>query len=422
MSSAKNSKWIWYLFPSNVVTQGLCTVIPLYVIFLGGNIGEIAIIVAMQNGASAFGAIFWGKIIDRFHVRRTVLLVTFFVVMLCSLMMYFTNSINVLYVISPLLGFFIVGKNPVAQLLVMESIHKNQWRWLFARTSIIGTFGMLGAMIIGAIGSVYFDLKPYFLICAAACVATMGLSMTIKESQFHLERSSIAHSIHGLRYVFSHFHVDLPKIPELHDYKHIITIFKGRVTDEIGVFYITNFLFYLGSNIYFTAFTPFLKNYGFSNSDVFLIYMIQTAAMISVFFLAPRFISKMGEERSISLSYVPRIAAVVIAGLFIPITIGQGSFAVAIISASLMVIAFSIFSTATSIIFFKSIPQGFEGKYLGVNSSITTVGLFIGALCTGQLANSFGYTITYAVASGILVTSFALFRVYLRYRLSDKTD
>jgi len=422
MSSTKNSKWLWYLFPSNIATQGLSTVIPLYVIFLGGNIGEIAIIVAIQNGASAFGSIFWGKVIDRFHVRRIVLLVSFFVVMLCSLLMYFTNSINVLYVISPLLGFFLVGKNPVTQLLVMESIHKNQWRWLFARTSIIGTFGMFGAMIIGTIGSVYFDLKPYFLICAASCVATMGLSMTIKESQFHLERSSIAHSIYGLRYVFSHFHVDFPRIPELYDYKHIITIFKGRVTDEIGVFYITNFLFYLGSNIYFTAFTPFLKKYGFSNSDVFLIYMIQTAVMVLVFFLAPRFITKMGEERSISLSYMPRIAAVVIAGLFIPVAIGQGSFAVAIISASLMVIAFSIFSTATSIIFFKSIPQGFEGKYLGVNSSITTVGLFIGALCTGQLANSFGYTIAYAVASAILVASFALFRIYLRYRLSDKTD
>src|SRR5207245_10511378 len=129
----------------------------------------------------------------------------------------------------------------------------------------------------------------------------------------------------------------------------------------------------------------------------------------------------MGEERSISLSYAPRIAAVMIAGLFIPITIGQASFAVAIISASLMVIAFSIFSTSTSIIFFKSIPQGFEGKYLGVNSSVTTVGLFIGALSTGQLANTFGYTITYIVTSGILVCSFALFRIYLRYRLSDKT-
>ncbi len=420
MSSTKNGKWIWYLFPSNIASQGLSTVIPLYVIFLGGNIGEIAIIVALQNGASAFGSIFWGKVIDRFHVRRAVILSTFFVVMLCSLLMYLTNSINILYVISPILGFFLVGKNPVTQLLVMESIHKNKWSWLFARTSIIATFGMLGAMIIGAIGSVYFDLKPYFLICAASCVAAMGLSMTIKESQFHLERSSIAHSIHGLRYLISHFHFEFPRMLELYDYKHIITIFKGKVTDEIGIFYITNFLFYLGSNIYFTAFTPFLKNYGFSDSGVFLIYTIQTVVMISVFFVAPRFISKMGEGYSISISYGPRIAAVLTAGLFIPVAIGTGSFVVAIISASLMVVAFSIFSTASSVIFFKSIPQGFEGKYLGVNSSITTVGLFIGALSTGQLANSFGYTITYIIASVILVVSFVLFRVYLGYRLSQK--
>jgi MFS family permease len=420
MVSMKNGGWIWYIFPSNIATQGLSTVIPLYVIFLGGDIGEIAVIVALQNGASAFGSIFWGKIIDKFHVRRSVLLVSFFVVMLCSLAMYFTNTINILFIISPILGFFLVGKNPVTQLMVMESIHKNQWRWLFARTSIIGTLGMFSAMMIGVIGSIFFDLKPYFLICAASCIATMGVSMTIKESQFHLERSSIAHSIHGLRYVISHFHMVFTRMPELYDYKHIITIFKGRITDEMGIFYISNFLFYLGSNIYFTAFTPFLKNYGFSNSNVFLIYMIQTAVMISIFFVAPRFISKIGEERSTSLSYAPRIAAVLIAGLFIPITVNNGSFVVAIVSASLMVIAFSIFSTASSIIFFKSIPQGFEGKYLGVNSSITTVGLFIGALSTGQLANSFGYTIVYIVASVILFASFVLFRIYFRYRLTQK--
>src|SRR5689334_13170889 len=103
MVSMKNGGWIWYIFPSNIATQGLCTVIPLYVIFLGGDISEIAVIVALQNGASAFGSIFWGKIIDKFHVRRSVLLVSFFVVMLCSLVMYFTNTINILFVISPIL-------------------------------------------------------------------------------------------------------------------------------------------------------------------------------------------------------------------------------------------------------------------------------------------------------------------------------
>ncbi len=418
--NGKNGAWIWYIFPSNVTTQGLCTVIPLYVIFLGGDISEIAIITALQNGASAFGSIFWGKIIDKFHVRRSVLLVSFFAVMLCCLAMYFTKTVNPLFIISPILGFFLVGKNPVTQLMVMESINRNKWRWLFARTSIIGTLGMFSAMLIGVVGSIYFDLKPYFLICAASCIATMGIAMTIKESQVHLERSSIAYSMSGLRYVISHFHIVFTKMPELYDYRHIITIFKGRITDEMGIFYISNFLFYLGSNIYFTAFTPLLKNHGFSNSGVFLIYMIQTAVMISIFFVAPRFISKIGEERSTSLSYGPRIAATVVAGLFIPLTVGSGSFVVAVVSASLMVIAFSIFSTASSIIFFKSIPQGFEGKYLGVNSSITTVGLFIGALSTGQLVNLFGYTVVYLVASGILFASFILFRIYFRYRLTQK--
>ena len=35
-----------------------------------------------------------------------------------------------------------------------------------------------------------------------------------------------------------------------------------------------------------------------------------------------------------------------------------------------MVVGFSIFTTANSVLLFKSIPKGFEGTYLGVNSSI----------------------------------------------------
>ncbi|MGI0041324.1 MAG: MFS transporter, partial [Nitrosopumilaceae archaeon] len=99
---------------------------------------------------------------------------------------------------------------------------------------------------------------------------------------------------------------------------------------------------------------------------------------------------------------------------------GIGTFVVAIISACLMVVAFSIFSTSSSVIFFKSIPHGFEGKYLGVNSSITGIGVFGGALVTGQLTNLFGYTVSFLASSVILAASFVLFRLYLRYRLSQR--
>lgn len=408
------------MLPTQITSQGLSTVIPLYVIFLGGNIGEVAIISALQNGAVVIGSLTWGKIIDRFHAKRSILFISSFFVLLCSLGMYFTNSIYTLYGLVIILGFFMVAKSPVTQLLVMESVQKNLWSWLFARTSIIGTLGMLVAMAIGTFGSFYFDLKPYFLICAASSGVAIVLSTTVKGQIIHLERTSIAHSLYGLRYLISNYHFIFPKNLEAYDFRHITAIFKGRISHEIGIFYLATFFFYFGSNIYFTAWTPFLKNLKYSDSEVFLNYFIQIATMLVIFFIAPKIISKLGEERSTILAYIPRILAVMIPAISSIFMVGTLGFPMTIASACLMVIAFSIFSTSSSVIFFKSIPQGFEGKYLGVNSAVTGVGIFVGSLVTGELTKFSGYSTMFIVASGILVVSLVLFQVYFRYRLSQK--
>ena len=406
------------MLPAQITAQGLSTVIPLYVIFLGGNISEVAIISALQNGAIAIGSLAWGKIIDRFHTKRLILVISFLFVLLCSLGMYFTNSIYILYGLATILGFFMVARSPVTQLLVMESVQKNLWSWLFARTSIISTLGMLVAMAIGTVGSFYFDLRPYFLICAASSGVAIVLSTAVKGENIHLERSSIAYSLHGLRYSISNYHFIFPKTLEAYDFRHITAIFKGRISHEIGIFYLASFFFYFGSNIYFTAWTPFLKHLNFSNSDVFLNYMIQMVTMLLVFFIAPKIISKLGEERSTMLAYIPRILAVMIPAVASVFMVGSLGFPVTIVSSCLMVIAFSIFSTSSSVIFFKSIPQGFEGKYLGVNSAVTGVGIFAGSLVTGELTKFSGYSTMFLFASAILVVSLVLFQVYFRYRLS----
>ncbi len=411
---------MWYLLPAQITAQGLSTVIPLYVIFLGGGIGEVAIISALQNGAIAIGSLAWGKIIDRFHSKRPILVLSFFVVLICSLGMYFTSSIYILYGLVTILGFFMVARSPVTQLLVMESVQKNLWSWLFARTSIIGTLGMLIAMVIGTVGSFYFDLRPYFLICGASSGIAMVLSTAVKGDLIHIERSSIAHSLHGLRYSISNHHFVFPRILEVYDFRHIFTLFKGKISNEIGIFYMASFFFYFGSNMYFTAWTPFLKSLRFSNSDVFLNYMVQTVTMLLVFFIAPKIISKFGEERSTILAHIPRILAVMIPGLAAFFMIGALGFPVTITSACLMVIAFSIFSTSSSVIFFKSIPQGFEGKYLGVNSAITGIGVFVGSLVTGELTKFSGYTTMFLSASAMLVVSLILYQAYFRYKLSHR--
>jgi len=421
LSSKKN--WMLYILPSSISAEGLHIVLPLYVISLGGTVSDVGIVIALQYGAAALGSIFWGKIIDRFHVKRVILLVCFSAITLCCIWLYFATELSIIYAISTIIGFFIVGKNPITQLLVMETVPNNQWSKLFSYTAIITTFGSFTAFAVGSISNYYFEVGPYFLFCAITSSIAVVASIIVKSSTF-LERHTIAQSIHGLNFVFRHFrfHFQMvfPKIPQRVDFKHLISIFKGNISHEIGILFLTNFFFYLGSNIYFTALIPFLKNHQFSDSQVFSVYLIQTVTLLVIFYLVPRLISKLGEERATTIAFMPRVAAVLTTAFLIPITFGFDSFVVAAVSSSVMVMAFSIFSTSNSILLFKTIPQGFEGRYLGVNSFMIGIGIFSAALMAGFITNIMGYLTTFLVAVGILVISFILFRIYLKHRLSNR--
>jgi len=419
--SKKN--WMLYILPSSISAEGLHIVLPLYVISLGGTVSDVGIVIALQYGASALGSIFWGKIIDRFHVKRVILLVCFSIIALCCIWLYFTTELGTIYAISTIIGFFIIGKNPITQLLVMETVPNNQWSRLFSFTAIITTFGSFTAFVVGSLWGYYFEVGPYFLFCAITSSIAVVTSVIVKSSTF-LERHTIAESIHGLNSVFRHFrfnfHIIFPKIPHREDFKHLISIFKGNISHEIGILFLTNFFFYLGSNIYFTAFIPFLKDHQFSDSQVFTVYLIQTITLLVIFYLVPRLTSKIGEERATTISFIPRITAVLTTAFLIPITLGFDSFAVAAISSSIMVMAFSIFSTSNSILLFKTIPRGFEGRYLGVNSFMIGIGVFSAALLAGFITSTSGYLTTFLVSVVILMVSFVLFRIYLKHRLSHR--
>ena len=419
-----SKKWLGFILPINIAAEGLHTVIPLFVISLGGGISEVSVVVAIHYGAAALGSLFWGKILDKYHAKKAVLLVTFSMILFCCLWLYYTTKIEPVYVISPLAGFFLTARGPVTQMFVMETSPNNQWGKFFARASILSTLGSLAAMIIGVVWSFYFDIRQYFMICSLATAISIAISLQISKTHFHIERNTLAHSIYGIQHIFSHFrmhnHFFFLKIPELHDFKHILILFKGKVSHEIGFLFLTNFLFYFGSNIYFTALTPFLKSFGLSDSTVFSLYLVHSGTMVGFFFLVTRIITRVGEERSTVLAYVPRIIGILIAGFVVTLFTGSELLAAAIVSMCLMVVGFSIYSTSNSVLLFKAIPKGFEGTYLGVNSSMVGMGVFGGALTAGFVTRTFNYSTTFLLSAFILFGSFVLFRMYLHHKLSGK--
>ena len=416
-------KWMFFVLPASITAEGLHIVIPLYVLFLGGNVVDVGIVIGLHYALSAIGAVFWGKVIDKYHVKRAILFICFSAITICSIGLFLTVDLNVVFIISSVAGFFIIGKNPVTQVLVMESVSNNQWSRLFTQISIITSLGSLTAFLVGSIWDTFFDLRPYFLFCAMISVIATVLSVGVG-SKSTIERHTIVHSIHGIRHIFDHprmnFQFIFTKIPHPHDFKPIISIFQRKMSHEIGILFLTNFLFYFGSNIFFTAFIPFLKKFDFTNSEVFLVYMIQTLVLLTIFFFVPRLISMITEERAIQISYLPRVLGVIIAASLIPSMTGVNSLAMAMISSCLMVSAFSIFSVSSSIIIFKAIPKGFEGTYLGVNSFMTGVGIFLGALTAGYVSNAISYSVAFAIAVGIILSSLVMFRIYLKYKLSHR--
>jgi len=416
-------KWIFFVLPASITAEGLHIVIPLYVLFLGGNVADVGIIIGLHYALSAIGAVFWGKVIDRYHIKRAILIICFSSITICSVGLFFIDDLQLVFIISAIAGFFIIGKNPVTQVLVMESVPNNQWSKLFTQISIIASCGSLTAFLVGSVWDSFFDIRPYFLFCAVVSAIATILSIWVS-SKSTIERHTIVQSIYGIRHIFNHtrlnFQFIFTKIPQPHDFKPIISIFQKKISHEIGFLFLTNFLFYFGSNIYFTVFIPFLKYFEFTNSEVFLVYMIQSLVLLSIFFVVPRLISRITEERAAQISYLPRILGIIVAGTLIPIMTGFNSLIVAVISSSLMVAAFSVFSVSNSIIIFKSIPKGFEGTYLGVNSFMIGIGVFLGALTAGYVSRSINYSAAFVVAIGIIASSLVLFRMYLKHRLSHR--
>lgn len=418
-----SKSWMWYIFPSSVTIEGLHIVIPLYILFLKGTVADVGIAIAVQYCGSALGAIFWGKIIDTYHVKRIILLTTFSAVTISSLALYLVIDLPTIFVLSAVVGFFIIGKNPITQLMVMETNPNNRWSSVFALTSNLTTFGSLTAFAVGMFWSQIFDLRPYFLFCAGFSLSSLLASILVDKSTF-LERHTISESVHGatyfLRHHRMHFNLYFPKHPKKDDFKHISTLFRGKIKHEIGLLYLTNFFFYFGSNSFFTILIPFLKHYQFSTSQVFAVYLVQTIVMMVFFFLTPRIVSKIGESKSVLIAYGPRIAGIAMTGVLVPLSFGDNAFVAAVAASSLMVVGFSIFSTSNSVIFFKAIPKGFEGRFLGVNSFMVGIGIFMASIISGFVSSSLGYMVSFVMASILLLVSIVMFSIYIKHKVSSK--
>jgi MFS family permease len=397
----------------NASSNGLSTIIPIYMLALGGQVREVAVAMFLSNLAMTLGAVFWGRLIDAMHWRKIIVAACSAAIAITCMSMYFVSSIPLLMLLSALVGFFSVGPAPVTNLLVMEKSRKEDWLRTFSWTSLISSGGLVIAMVAGYLWLMQYDAQSYAVVCSGIAILSLGLTiMFVKDPPATLERKAIAMSpaalVDRLKQVPVMF---LKPVSDLS-----LTKLQTSVSRKEFLFFAGTGLFFLSGSLLYTPYTPFMKDIGISDSQVFLAYTV--LHMSKVFFLPfnHRLVARGGEETMGRLAYIPRmfgiVLAVAAAFLFVsnPESILMMTLAVFVAAE----VGFSIWSTTTTSSLLKMIPNGRAGSVLGVNSAIIGAGLLIGSIAAGEVAATFGYGVTFALAIAFLVASFTLVSKYFR--------
>jgi MFS family permease len=166
----------------------------------------------------------------------------------------------------------------------------------------------------------------------------------------------------------------------------------------------------------YTAYTPFLKDNGVTDSEVFLAYTVLHMSKVLFLPLNHRIVARGGEGVMSRIAYIPRIAGIVLAVAAASLVAGNHS-SVLMISLFAFVaaeIGFTIWSTTTTASLLRIIPGGHEGSILGINSAIVGGGLLIGSIAAGEVSGAYGYGVTFSLAIAFAIASFVLVSGFFR--------
>ncbi|MCI0558331.1 MAG: MFS transporter, partial [Nitrososphaera sp.] len=301
--------WTWFLVPMNASSTGLSTIIPIYILALGGQVREVAMAAFLSNLAMTLGAIFWGKLIDTFHWRSTIIAICSIAIALTAASMYFVSSIPVLLILSALAGFFSVGPAPVTNLLVVEKSRKEEWLKTFSWTSLVSSVGLVIAMVAGYTWLMEYDARSYAIACSAIAISSLALTvMFVKDPPTKLAGRA---SVKWPALFYRLKQVPVMFLRPISDMS--VAKLSRCVSKKEFLFFVGTGLFFLSGSLLYTPYTPFLKDNGVSDSEVFLGYT--TLHLSKVLFLPfnHRLVARGGEEAMGKIAYVPRISGIIMA-------------------------------------------------------------------------------------------------------------
>ncbi|MGA2783244.1 MAG: MFS transporter [Candidatus Bathyarchaeia archaeon] len=404
----RKSSWYWGLLPLNAVAGGLSTFIPLFIVDTGGSVIDVALTLSAYNFSLIPGFLLWGYITDRFHCRKPVLEGTCGGMAVCLVLMFFSPPAG-LPLLYGVYGFLFAGVAPSSQLLIMETFQKRQWNDMVARTNAISAIGTIVGIVPGIVWTFYFSLKTYSIyLLALGVVTSIFFNRYLTEPEMTFERNMVTHFPESLTSRIREIPILFLKIPHISEWFRFFRMLRYESTKDIPVLLFSMFFFFTSTSLFFTPFTPYLKLNNISNSAVFLYSFVTSCTSVVGWVYSSKYAVRHGEKRAAMLSMLGRALSMTGMGVVALLVSGLNVLFGALILVSIITTCFSLANTPISTMLYNSIDSPRRGEYLGLYSALTSIGVLIGSTFSGYLSLKFGYSITFVVASALLLTGAAL--------------
>jgi MFS family permease len=405
-SPTKNDqKWLWIFVPINAAMGGFSTLLPLYVIDIGGTVIDVGAIVSAYSLALIPSSILWGLAIDKKEKREPFVTYSYLGITVLLGAGFFLANIATLLLLYVCYAAISTAASPAVSVLLIESSPKKKLSMAFAKYSSLTLLGTALGTIPGTFWTFYLPLRTYFLLCAIFSGISVVLAVRyLPEPELPLERKVVALTqdsfVTKLRTVTMIFIT----IPSFEDIRSFWRMMRNVFSRYLPLLYLSFFLFYTALNLFFTSYTPFLKSRQVDDTEVFIVFSTLYLFQAAIYPITARACNRYGEDH-VAVSAVWLRMTGFLAALATVLFMFRGS---TLTMMSMMAIApiaagYAFYNTSSSVLLFRSLAAGKQGELLGIYSGLTGIAAFLGAIISGYLSFQFGYGVTFIIAIFLLV-------------------
>lgn len=413
LKELKSSGWL-SLIPFYAAVQSISVYVPLGIIALGGGVLEVSFATAAYNLALIPTTLLWGYLCDITGLRKSMVYLASLVSLSCAIAFYLSSNIAFMILIFGIYSQTVAIFAPAFNLLILETLPKRSWEKGYTTSNLYMFIGQILGMVAGVVWTAFFSITTYPLLSAAFSIAAFLTASTLPKPRILLERRSILWSAHGLLHRLTHLPLLFIRRPSLTDFRSVAVMGKKSLTRELPVIFAATFLFMLSANLFFTPYTPYLKQTGVSDSQViFLNIYIVAANAITSQFLLKRFSGKVSHSVA-SKALMARAIGMLLGAVFAAFITDERSFYTTMLIYTLLGSAYATININLTTLLFKALPVGRQGGLLGVFSSLNGAAFLIGALASGYVAYNLGYTTTFFSAAILVFLASALLEVHYK--------